>query len=428
MTEPTTSAPAAPFASEAWTDRYRRSLMDTFGAPRLVLARGEGAHVWDVDGREYLDLLGGIASTSLGHQHPALVSAVTQQLGTLGHVSNFFATEPQVRLAEELLTLVGASGTDDAEQLDGRVFFTNSGTEANEAAVKLLRLTGRSKVVAAVGAFHGRTLGALAVTWKPAYREPFAPLPGDVVFVPYGDESALAAAVDEDTAGVILEPIQGEAGVIVPPSGYLHAARRLTSAHGALLVLDEVQSGMGRTGQWFAHRGSGVRPDVVTVAKGLGGGIPVGACIALGAAASLLGPGSHGTTFGGNPIAAAAALAVIDTIRSEGLLHNVRDRSDQLRRGILALEHPLVAGVRGEGLLLAVALTQTVAAELTQELQRRGVIVNNVQPDALRLAPPLTVTAADIAEFLAVLPGALDAVLPETQQRSSASVPAGVVS
>ena len=264
-------------------DRYTGSVMNTFGTPKLVLTRGSGAEVWDEDGRRYLDLLGGIAVNALGHAHPAVVGAVTDQLSTLGHISNFFTSVPQVELAERLLGLLGAE--------DGRVFLTNSGTEANEAAIKLSRRTGRTHLVAAEGAFHGRTMGALALTSKAAYREPFEPLPGHVTFVPYGDVAALEAAVTDETAAVVLEPIQGEAGVVVPPEGYLAAARRVTSERGALLWLDEIQSGMGRTGDWFAHTASGVVPDVVTLAKGLGGGFPIGACIGLGDAGGAADPG-----------------------------------------------------------------------------------------------------------------------------------------
>ncbi len=281
-------------ASEDVSRRYAASLMNTFGPPKLVLRRGEGVHVWDVDGNRYLDLLGGIAVNALGHGHPALLTAVNQQLATLGHVSNFFATEPQVALAERLLGLL---------DVDGKVFFANSGTEANEAAFKLTRQTGRTHLVAMEGGFHGRTVGALALTSKAAYREPFEPLPGEVTFVPYGDLDALAAAVTDETAAVVVEPVQGEAGVVIPPEDFLAGARTIADEHGALLWLDEVQCGMGRTGSWMAYDGSGVTPDVVTLAKGLGGGIPIGAMIAVGEAGTLLGPGNHGTTFGGNPVA-----------------------------------------------------------------------------------------------------------------------------
>jgi acetylornithine/N-succinyldiaminopimelate aminotransferase len=384
----------------ALTQRYTGALMNTFGAPQRVLVRGEGCYLWDADGRKYLDLLGGLAVNSLGHAHPFVVSAVTSQLATLGHVSNFFASAPQIALAEKLLSLFDA---------EGKVFFTNSGTEANEAAFKITRRTGRTKIISTIGAFHGRTMGALAVTWKPAYRETFAPLPGDVTFVPYGDAEALAAAVDDETAAVVLEPIQGENGVVVPPDGYLQAARRITSQHGALLWIDEIQTGIGRTGDWFAHTAAGITPDLVTVAKGLGAGIPIGACIGLGAAADLLQPGNHGTTFGGNPVATIAGLAVMTVIERDGLLANVVAVGNHLVSGIEALDHPLVAGVRGRGLLLAIKLTQPVSGQVAALALEAGFIVNNPIPDAIRLAPPYILTKADADRFVAALPELLDA-------------------
>jgi acetylornithine aminotransferase len=364
--------------------------------------RGDGCYVWDEDGRCYLDLLGGLAVNVLGHGHPALVAAVTEQLRTLGQVSNFFATPLQVALAERLLEVSCADG--------GRVFFVNSGTEALEAAFKMARRTGRSTIVAATGGFHGRTMGSLALTGKPAIREPFAPLPGGVVHVPYADVDALAAAVGADTAAVVLEPIQGEAGVRVPPAGYLRAARQITRRHGALLVLDEVQTGVGRTGEWFAFQHDGVRPDIVTVAKGLGGGFPIGACLGFGPAADLLGPGSHGSTFGGNPVAAAAGLAVLETIERDGLLDNVNKVGDQLRRGVESLGDPLVAGVRGRGLLLAIELTTPVATQAAAAALDAGFIVNPVSSDALRLAPPLVLSGDQVESFVGALPSILDTI------------------
>jgi acetylornithine/N-succinyldiaminopimelate aminotransferase len=381
-----------------WLDRYQGAVMNTFGPPKLVLARGEGAHVWDVDGKEYVDLLGGIAVNALGHAHPALVEAVTAQLGTLGHISNFFTSAPQVELAERLLELL------DVAPGAGKVFFTNSGTEANEAAFKLTRRTGRTHVVVAEGGFHGRTMGALALTSKEAYRTPFEPLPGEVTFVPYGDAAALAAAVTDETAAILLEPIQGEAGVVVPPEGYLPAARAVADAHGALLWLDEVQSGLGRTGRWFAHRD--VRPDVVTLAKGLGGGFPIGACIGLGDAGTLLEPGNHGTTFGGNPVACAAALAVIRTIEDEDLLEHVTVLGQKLRDGLAA--DPRVTEVRGEGLFIGLDLATDVSAEVAAAALRAGFIVNNPTPRRIRLAPPLVLTADDADAFLTAWPAILD--------------------
>jgi acetylornithine/N-succinyldiaminopimelate aminotransferase len=381
--------------SQQWQERYAGALMNTFGPPKLVLVRGQGAHVWDADGKEYVDLLGGIAVNALGHAHPALVAAVTEQLSTLGHISNFFTSTPQVELAERLLSLVGA---------DGRVFFTNSGAEANEAAFKLTRRTGRTHLVAADNAFHGRTMGALALTSKEAYRAPFEPLPGDVTFVPYGDEAALARAVTDQTAAVVLEPIQGEAGVVVPSDTYLAAAREITRDNGALLWLDEIQTGIGRTGRWFA--GESADPDVVTVAKGLGGGIPIGACIGLGDAATLLQPGNHGTTFGGNPVACAAALAVLDTIEKEGLLDHATATGERLRAGLAA--EPRVTEVRGRGLFVGLDLSEPLSAEVAAAALARGFIVNSPTPSRVRFAPPLVIGHDDVDAFLAAWPGILD--------------------
>lgn len=388
--------------STDWTRRYAAAVMNTFGPPKLVLTRGEGAHVWDADGREYVDLLGGIAVNALGHGHPALVEAVTTQLATLGHVSNFFTSAPQVRLAERLTSLVPG---------EGKVFFANSGSEANEAALKLTRRTGRTRLVAAEGAFHGRTMGSLALTAKAAYREPFEPLPGDVTWVPYGDVEALRDAVDDATAAVVLEPIQGEAGVVVAPDGYLAAARAITREHDALLWLDEVQTGIGRTGRWLAHDPA-LGADVITLAKGLGGGIPIGACLGVGAAADLLQPGNHGTTFGGNPVACAAALAVFDTIEADDLLAHVTVLGQKLREGLAA--DPRVSEVRGEGLLIGLTLVAEKAAEVVTAAQDAGYIVNLPGPDLIRLAPPLVLTDDDAAGFLAAWPGILDTALGGT--------------
>jgi len=389
--------------SDSLKHRYPDALMNTFGPPKLALVRGEGTHVWDEDGKEYVDLLAGIAVNSLGHGHPALVGAVTEQLQTLGHVSNFFTTGPQVELAERLLALLG----DAAAQQGGKVFFANSGAEANEGAFKLTRRTGRTHVVVAEGGFHGRTMGALALTSKAAYREPFEPLPGDVTFVPYGDADALAAAVTDETAAVCLEPVQGEAGVVVPPEGYLAAARRVADEHGALLWFDEVQSGIGRTGDWLAHLRHGVVPDVVTLAKGLGGGFPIGAVIGLGRAADLLQPGNHGTTFGGNPVACAAALAVLDTIEADGLLEHVTVLGQKIRDGLAA--DPRVTEVRGEGLLIGLDLASESAAAVVEAAQDAGFIINMTTPQRIRLAPPLVLTDDDAAAFLQAWPGILDA-------------------
>jgi acetylornithine/N-succinyldiaminopimelate aminotransferase len=401
----------------AWTERYAGAVMDTFGPPQRVLVRGEGAHVWDADGKRYLDLLGGIAVNTLGHAHPTLTAAISAQLGTLGHVSNFFGTPAQIALAETLLRI--------AEAPEGsRVFLTNSGTEAVEAAFKMTRRVAsssgvgtRTRVLALEGGFHGRSMGALALTAKAAYREPFEPLPGGVEHLPFGDLAALEAAFTPqaiaergEVAALVVEPVQGEAGVRPLPPGYLVAARRLTTAHGALLVLDEVQTGMGRCGSWFAYQqpeiGGGIVPDVVTVAKGLGGGFPVGAVIAYGAAARLVGRGQHGSTFGGNPVASAAALATIGVIERDGLLTNVREIGALLRQEIEMCGSPLVKEVRGRGLLLAVVLNEPVAPQVAAAALEAGFIVNAVAPDAIRLAPPLILTAeqaAEAARFFATL-------------------------
>ena len=384
-----------------WTERYSRAVMDTFGTPQRILVRGEGCYVWDADGRRYLDLLAGIAVNALGHAHPTLTAAISAQLGTLGHVSNFFGTPTQIALAERLLDLAGAGE-------GSRVFFANSGTEANEAVFKMARRTGRPRILALEGSFHGRTMGALAMTHTAAYREPFAPLPGGVEFVPFGDVAALEAAMGDDVAALVVEPIQGEAGVRPLPPGYLARARELTSAHGALLVLDEVQTGMGRTGAWFAfqhpHLGGGIVPDVVTVAKGLGGGFPIGAVIAYGGrAAGLLGRGQHGTTFGGNPVAAAAALATIGVIERDGLLAHATEIGALLETGIAATDHPLVSGTRGQGLLLAVQLTAPVAGAIAARALDAGFIVNAVRPAVLRLVPPLILARDQVADFVAFL-------------------------
>ncbi|MGW4439302.1 acetylornithine transaminase [Streptomyces sp. NPDC004596] len=383
------------------TARWQGALMNNYGTPRLPLVRGAGARLWDADGKEYLDFVGGIAVNALGHAHPAVVEAVSRQIGSLGHVSNLFVAEPPVALAERLLQLFGR---------DGRVYFCNSGAEANEGAFKIGRLTGRTHVVATQGGFHGRTMGALALTGQPGKQQPFLPLPGDVTHVPYGDAQALAAAVTEETALVIIEPIQGENGVVVPPAGYLKAARAITAATGALLVLDEVQTGVGRTGNWFEYQAhEGVLPDVVTLAKGLGGGLPLGATVAFGRAAELLRPGQHGTTFGGNPVACAAGLAVLDTIADEGLLANVKRQGEKLRDGIEALGHPLIDHVRGAGLLLGIVLTGPHAPQAQQAAQEAGFLVNAPAPDVVRLMPPLNLRDDETGALLRALPGILDA-------------------
>ncbi|HEY3534868.1 MAG TPA: acetylornithine transaminase [Pedococcus sp.] len=389
--------------------RYQRSVLGVFGVPPLVLDRGDGCWVWDVDGNRYLDLVGGIAVNALGHGHPALVSAVSKQAGEAIHVSNLFTSEVQIRLAERLIEVA------DAPE-GSAVFFANSGAEAVEAAIKLSRRTGRTGIVAAEGAFHGRTTGALALTHKAAYREPFEPLIPGVSHVPYGDEEALRAAVGPDTAAVFLEPIQGEAGVLSPGPAYLRLARELTTTHGALLVVDEIQTGIGRTGTWFAFQQAGVAPDAVTVAKGLGGGVPVGALVTFGPTVSgLLTAGQHGSTFGGNPLAAAAGLAVLEAIEDEGLLEHARRVGQHLADSVAALRHPLVTGVRGAGLLRAITLAHEVAPAVAVAAREGGYIVNPVAPQAVRLAPPLVVTKEQVDAFVAALPTFLDAAYPDQE-------------
>lgn len=402
-----------------WTQRYSQALMNTFGPPQRVLVRGEGVHVWDADGQRYLDLLGGIAVNCLGHAHPTLTGAISAQLGTLGHISNFFASPVQISLAERLVDLAATDHRSEA----GRVFLTNSGTEAMEAAFKLARRHGgarRPRILALDGAFHGRSMGALALTAKTAYREPFEPLPADVEHLPFGDvealEQAFAGPAGDEVAALVLEPIQGEVGVRELPAGYLAAARELTARHGALLILDEVQSGMGRAGHWMAHHdpaiGGGITPDAIAVAKGLGGGFPVGALIGLTTqAADLFQPGEHGTTFGGNPVAAAAALATIHVIERDGLLANVQRVGEHLRRQIRDLNHPAITDVRGAGLLIAITLAEAQAPALAQAAMRAGFIINPVAPDAIRLAPPYILTTEQADTYVAALPQLLTEVM-----------------
>ena len=388
--------------TEKLARRWSAVMMSNYKTPPVALDRGAGASVWDVDGSEYTDLLGGIATTILGHAHPKVVEAITAQAQKLGHVSNLAMHEPGLALAERLLDLAGRPG---------RVFFCNSGAEANEAAFKISRLTGRPEVITAEGSFHGRTMGALALTGQPGKADAFAPLPGGVRFVPYGDAEALDAAVGERTAMVLLEPMLGEGGVLPAPAGYLGAAAAAATGAGALLALDEVQTGIGRTGHWFAHQADGVTPDIITLAKALGGGLPMGALLAFGDAAELLTAGAHGSTFGGNPIAAAAALAVLDTIRDEGLLERAKELEHRFTAGIEALGHAGISGVRGKGALLGVVLTADVAAALEGRLRAAGFLTNAVAPGVLRLAPPLVLTDAQVDAFVSALPAALDAAL-----------------
>ncbi|MCC3284006.1 acetylornithine transaminase [Arthrobacter caoxuetaonis] len=407
------AAPAVPQLVDAsgtgseWLARYSDSLMGVFGTPQRVLVRGESCTVWDADGKPYLDLLGGIAVNALGHAHPSVVSAVTAQLNTLGHISNFFTSPPQIALAEKLLELAQAPA-------GSKVFFTNSGTEAIEAAFKLARRnsTGeRTRILAMDHAFHGRTMGALALTAKPAYREPFEPLPSGVAHVPYGDVEALRAAVDGTVAAVFIEPIQGEAGVQVPPAGYLQAAREITRDAGALLVFDEVQTGIGRTGTWFASEG--VLPDAMTVAKGLGSGFPIGGLITFGPEVSgLLAPGQHGTTFGGNPVATAAGLATLTEIGSGNLLAGVNTTGEYLRTGVAKV--PGVSSVRGRGLLIGIDLEQEIAPAAVAAALDAGFIINATGPATLRLAPPLILTTDQAQSFIDALPAILQAAAATT--------------
>ena len=413
MTEPTDALaalgamPSTALTSTALTERYASALLGVFGTPQRVLVRGAGCHVWDADGRQYLDLLGGIAVNTLGHAHPLLNSVISSQLATLGHVSNFFTSPAQISLAEKLLEISAAPG-------GSKVFFTNSGTEANEAALKLARRnagspdTPRTRVIALENAFHGRSLGALSLTWKKAYREPFEPLPGNVEWVLAGDIEALRNAVDETVQAVFIEPIQGEAGVRELDVDYLRAARAITHQAGALLVFDEVQTGMGRTGQYFAS--APVVPDVMTLAKGLGGGFPIGAMITFGHRASdLLKAGDHGTTFGGNPVATAAALATIHVIDKDELLEHVAQTGEWLREQLAGIGG--ISAVRGRGLLLAFDLDQPVAAALVAAALDAGFIINTTGPATVRLAPPLVITRDQLSTFIAKLPALIGQAL-----------------
>mgnify|MGYP001579441340 FL=1 len=385
-----------------WQDDAARDLVLNAGDRLAMLVRGEGSYLWDADGRRHLDFLAGIAVTSLGHAHPAFVEAVSAQAATLAHVSNYFATPPQLALAARLKRLAGAG-------IDGRVFFSNSGAEANEAAFKLARLHGgteRPRILALENGFHGRTMGSLALTAKASMRAPFEPMPAGVEHIPATIE-ALEAAMDDRVAAVIVEPIQGEAGVVELPEGYLSAARSLTLAHGALLIVDEIQTGAGRTGEWFGFSHEGITPDAITLAKGIGGGFPIGALVTYGAASSLFTPGSHGSTFGGNPLATAVADAVLAEIESAGLVENAARRGEELREILLGIDSPLIEGVRGRGLLVGVALSEPVAGEVVAAAQERGLIVNAANPATVRIAPALTIGDAELAEFRELFAAAL---------------------
>lgn len=404
----TTATPAAlpaGFASGPQTDalraRFAHVAMRSAPAPMAVLSHGVGASVWDVDGREYLDFLAGIAVNALGHAHPALVAAVSEQAARLVHVSNYFTTEQAVGFAERLVRLTGAGET-------GRVYPANSGAEAIEAAVKLARRTGRPRILAFEQAFHGRTMGSLALTGKPALRAPFEPMLPGVEHLPT-DLDALEAAMGDDVAALVLEPIKGEAGVVPLPEGFLTAARELTRRHGALLIVDEIQTGAGRTGDWFAFQHEGVVPDAIALAKGIGGGMPVGALVTIGEASELFTLGQHGSTFGGNPLATGVASAVLDEIERSDLVSNAARRGEQLRAGILALNSPLVTEVRGRGLLLGVGLDRPIAGAVVAAAMERGLIVNAANDTSIRLAPPLIIGDGEIERFLTIFSASLEA-------------------
>jgi acetylornithine aminotransferase len=373
-------------------NRWSNSVQNNYGSPSIALVKGKGLVVTDADGKQYLDFLGGIATNILGHAHPAIVKAVSKQVSILSHVSNFYVHPNAVELAEKLASMTGDKSA--------KVFFCQSGAEANEAALKLSRRTGKVRVVAAQGAFHGRTMGALSLTGQPSKREPFLPLVKGVKHVPYGDIEAMRKAVNKKTAMVIIEPIMGEAGVIVPPADYLQELRALCDAKGALLVIDAVQTGMGRTGDWFGYEYSGITPDVITLAKGLGGGLPLGAMIALGKAADLFQPGDHGSTFGGNPVTTAAGLAAIKFIESQKLLKKVEKQGAYLMQELALI--PGVSEVRGAGLLLGIDLENLKSSDVAGALQKSGVLVNAANPTTIRLAPALIVTDVQIKKFISI--------------------------
>jgi acetylornithine/N-succinyldiaminopimelate aminotransferase len=379
---------------KAWTS----SLQLNYGTPALELISGKGAQVTDAKGDIYLDFLAGIATNVLGHAHPAVVKAVSKQIATLGHVSNFYAHPNVLELSKKLVAMTGDKSA--------RVFFCNSGAEANEAALKLSRKTGRTRIVATKESFHGRTMGALSLTGQPAKRDPFKPLIKGITHVTYGDMGAMLKKVNKRTAMVIVEPIMGEAGVIVPPLGYLQALRELCDETGALLVFDCVQTGMGRTGDWFGYEYSGVRPDVITLAKGLGGGLPLGAMIALGDAASLFEPGDHGSTFGGNPVATAAALAVIETIEKRELLERVSKVGVELMAELALIDG--VKEVRGAGLLIGIEFNQPIAKNVAKRCEKMGVLVNGNSETVIRIAPPLIVSDREIMKFVKIFAQSVD--------------------
>ena len=378
--------------NKKYLTRWDSSLQNNYGKPAITLVKGKGIVVTDADGKSYLDFLGGIATSILGHAHPAIVKAVTKQVSTLNHVSNFYAHPNAIALAEKLTKMTGDK--------NAKVFFCQSGAEANEAALKLSRRTGKVRIVAAQGAFHGRTMGALSLTGQPSKREPFLPLIKGVKHVPYGDIDAMRKAVSKKTAMVIIEPIMGEAGVIVPPSDYLQELRLLCDKNGSLLVIDAVQTGMGRTGDWFGYEYSGIKPDVITLAKGLGGGLPLGAMIALGKAANFFQPGDHGSTFGGNPVTTAAGLAAIEFIESKKILDKVEKQGAHLIQEIALI--PGVKEVRGGGLLLGIELETLKASDVSDAMRNAGVLVNAANATTIRIAPALIVSDAQITKFISI--------------------------
>jgi acetylornithine/N-succinyldiaminopimelate aminotransferase len=399
------SQPSAVTAAGQYRQTYADVMMGSYSRPLAVLERGEGCHVWDVDGKRYLDFLGGIAVNSLGYAHPALVAAVSHQIATLSHVSNYFATPPQIELAARLRQITGAG---DA----GRVYFGNSGAEAMEAAFKLARLNDgdgkRTRIISLTNSFHGRTMGSLALTGKPSLQDPFGPMLGGVEHIDSTIE-ALEATIDDTVAALVFEPIKGEAGVVDLPEGFIVRARELTSQHGALLIIDEIQTGIARTGAWFAYQKYGILPDAVAMAKGLGGGVPIGALVTFGAASELYQVGHHGSTFGGNPLVTAAALAVLDEIERSDLIGNAQARGKQLSDGIRALGSPLIAEVRGQGLLIGIGLVDPIAKQLSAAALERGLIINAANESSIRLAPPLIIGDDEVAEFLELFAASLEA-------------------
>ncbi len=374
-----------------WRERYSHDLMGSYAPPLRLLVRGEGCWVWDDDGKQYLDFLGGIAVNSLGHAHPVVVEAAGRQAALMVHVSNYFATPSQLDLAERLKTITGAGE-------EGRVYFGNSGAEANEAAFKLARRTGRPRILALKNAFHGRTMGALALTGKPALQEAFLPLPGGVEHLD-STVDALEAAMGDDVAALIVEPIKGETGVVPLPEGYLQEARRITERHGALLIVDEIQTGVGRTGLWFDFQREGITPDAVTMAKGIAGGVPLGVMVTFGAASGLLQRGDHGSTFGGNPFATTVAIAVLDEIERADLIGNAARRGEQIRAAVESFGSSLVTEVRGRGLLLGIGTVEGAAPAIAAAALELGLIVNPINPTSIRLAPPLIVGDAEVEAF-----------------------------